>query len=506
MKNQRQEEIDPREMPPGTKVWVYLRNSPGDNQTLESQESAVRQLCLEKGWPIERAFADRWKSGSTTDNREAFEQMVHLARQKQRQAEMLIVWAYARFGRNSMESQFYRAEMRMHGWQVLSMTDNIPSGELAPIFEALIDWKNEQFLIDLRASTVRGLTYIAETGCVPNGLICLGYKSEEMPIGVKRDGNARMGRKPIFDPDKAPLIQRAFEMKSAGASNVDVSAATGLYPGKSSSWNYLFGNRIYIGEYEFHGQRFPNVYPALISDVLFAAVQKYVIPKKERKLAGAHHPRRKHSGFFLANVAICVYCGGRMEGKSVGRYRYYACHAYNERHDLCPNASLIPADDLEEAVMTALLEKILTQDHLQELLEWTNACLNEGLADLELRLDGTQKELADAERMAIRLVRNFASMEIPSRMVELALREQESLVNQLQSQAGQLQSELRNSRIDLKPEQLAKYIQSVGELVAKGDIFDLRELVEQVCERIVIGAEECRLEIHIPGQIQMMKS
>ena len=68
-------ETDPRDLPPGTHVWVYLRHSPGDNQTLESQEAEVLRLAKEKKWIVDRVFRDRWASGKSTD-REGFDQMI----------------------------------------------------------------------------------------------------------------------------------------------------------------------------------------------------------------------------------------------------------------------------------------------------------------------------------------------------------------------------------------------------------------------------------------------
>jgi hypothetical protein len=47
--------------------------------------------------------------------------MIHLARQKPRQADMLIVWEFSRFARDRVDSQFYRAELRRNGWKLLSI-------------------------------------------------------------------------------------------------------------------------------------------------------------------------------------------------------------------------------------------------------------------------------------------------------------------------------------------------------------------------------------------------
>jgi hypothetical protein len=69
-------------MPRGTKVWIYLRHSPGDNQSLESQESATMKLVQDKGWVVDRTFCDRGVTGKNTQNREDFELMIYLARRK----------------------------------------------------------------------------------------------------------------------------------------------------------------------------------------------------------------------------------------------------------------------------------------------------------------------------------------------------------------------------------------------------------------------------------------
>jgi hypothetical protein len=491
-------EIDPRNLPPGTRVWVYLRNSEGDNQTIESQESAVRALCAEKGWQISRTFVDRWKSGGSVDGREAFELLVHLARRKPREADLLVIWAYARFGRNQNHSPFYRAELRLNGWQILSMTDNIPLGDLAPVFEALIDWKNTQFLIDLKVGTIRGLRYIAECGCVPTGQICLGYTAKEKPIGVKKSGAPRMGRKPEIHPTKGPLVIRAFELKSAGAPNEVISQETGLYKATNGAWHNLFTNRAYVGEFEFHGEVFTNVYPPLIGNELFDAVQKLIPPKKTRKLTGRDHPRRKGSRYILANITYCNHCGSPIEGKSAYGYRYYVCSQHNKQAVNCPDASLIPADELEGEILRILLEHILKEDYLQDLLSWTNNLLNEGLKEVELRLEATRKELSEADLLCRRMAKNFGVLEVPSRTAEQLLREQEAEADRLRIEVGRLQHKLDNSRVEVSREKIEEYVHRTRDLIDKGEFFDLREFVEQICSRIILSGEECCVELHFP--------
>ncbi|GEM_PF-2682266 len=490
--------LDPRDMPPGTLVIIYVRNSPGDNQTIESQESALVNLCHERGWKIVRIFRDRWESGKTT-NREGFEYLAYVTRQKPRIAQMLIIWDFSRFGRNQDTQMFYSAEMRLNGWLIYSYRDDVPSGSMGRIFEALIAWKNEQFLVDLRLNTIRGLAFIAERGCLPVGLVCKGYRETIISLGsVARDGSERMGRRPEVDPDVAPLVVRAFEMKALGAPQNAIAKATGLYSSKSGSWNHFFSNRAYVGEYEFHGEIFTNVYPALISRELFKTVQEKIMPKATILRARKLHPRRRGSSFFLASQSVCKYCNHPMEGKSVHGHRYYVCSLHNEKSEHCPDSELLPADDAEHEILRVLLEHIVQKSYLNDLLQWTNSFLNSGLDEISLQLRALEDEFVTAQKRARKMAVAFGSMDQPSKYAEQTLRDAEALANQLESQIFDLHQQISKNRIELSPAQIEPLSTNFVAMINHGEYFDLREVIEQLCSRIVISSNEIVVEVHFP--------
>jgi hypothetical protein len=134
--------------------------------------------------------------------------MIYLAKQKPRPADLIVIRDPSRFSRDQIHAQRYRARRRSDGWQILSMNDDIPSGPLGHIFESLIDWKTETYLLDLRAIPMRGLRYIAERGCMPVGGVFQGYIAHDVQIGTYHDGTIRHGRKPEIDPKLAPLVVR----------------------------------------------------------------------------------------------------------------------------------------------------------------------------------------------------------------------------------------------------------------------------------------------------------
>jgi hypothetical protein len=330
------------------------------------------------------------------------------------------------------------------------------------------------------------------------GQVCKGYAFSEVQISIYRDGTPRTGRKPKPDPATEKLIVKAFEMKAQGAPHEAISKETGLYPSKSGSWEHFFHSRAYIGEYEFMGEVFTNIYPPLISKELFDVVQERMPKRQTRRLAGRHHPRRKGSTFFLADIAVCAYCGSPMEGKSVGAYRYYICRQHNENAALCPEAALVPANDIEEATLNTLCKHMLDSRYLQDLLEWTNERLNSGLEELTLLINKTKGELEEAERIALKYARNFGTMDKPTPSAERILHEQEALIARLQLEYAEHLQQHENSRVEATPEQIERYIGQARAMMEGGEFFDLRELCGQLCNRLILGKDECQLELHFP--------
>jgi site-specific DNA recombinase len=497
-KEDKDDEVHPRDLPPGTRVWIYLRHSPGDNQDLASQEAAVTKLAREKGWIICRIFRDEGVSGSSTKCRRAFETMISHARQKPREADMIIFWEFSRFARNQLDSQFYKAELRRNGWKLLSMNDDIPSGPISSIIEALIDWKNEQYLIDIRVNTKRGLRFIADQGCLPVGQLAKGYSFEEVQISEtskKQDGKPRMGRKPVIDPQVETLIKTAFEMKATGAPNAVIAKKTNLFPAKAGTWNTFFRNRVYIGEYEFDGEIFRNIYPPLISRELFEAVQKH-LPVRAESLKQRHHPRRKSHDYYLANIAVCGYCGGPMEGKGSRGHRYYLCARHAKKSSDCPNARYVSAETVETETLHLMLEHVLSKEYLQSLLDWTNEHLNRDLEELQLRLDSTRREWAEADRLADKMNLNFA--EAPTPRMRKLMDKQEMLVTELKLRLDDLEYELAHSRVETTVEEIEQYLKQARTLMERGTYFDKSTVCEQLCSRIVMTADECTLQLHFP--------
>jgi len=150
------------------------------------------------------------------------------------------------------------------------------NSEFIKLYEAVTDAVFVDILRANRVSTIHGLQYIAQCGCLPGGQLAFGYQFEKIQIGV-----SRFGRKPMLDPEISPLMIQAFELSAKGIPDHLIPEMTGLEKflttdGKkvpATRLNRLFTNRIYIGEFTFGGEIYTNIYPAIITKELFDVVQ-----------------------------------------------------------------------------------------------------------------------------------------------------------------------------------------------------------------------------------------
>ncbi len=103
-----------REIPERSRVVIYGRHSPGEAQTIHSQADAMRRWAESRLWILTREFYDEGIEGNRTD-RPAFQEMLRFLHQEPRPADAVITWNTMRFGRDQLDSQFFKADLRRRG-------------------------------------------------------------------------------------------------------------------------------------------------------------------------------------------------------------------------------------------------------------------------------------------------------------------------------------------------------------------------------------------------------
>jgi DNA invertase Pin-like site-specific DNA recombinase len=374
----------PCPLPPGSLVWSYLRVS-GDEQAdsglpIAGQRQYVQDYVDRNQLVIAGWFIDEARPGNSTAKRDAFNEMIEASRRKPRPVDGIIVWSLSRFARNLQDSQFYKADLRRRGYTLLFLSDDIPDGDIAPIVETLLEWKAQKDRVQMATDIQRGLHMLARMGYAPGGFPPRGYKAETVEIQI--EGKSRQVRRWVPDPDMWDLARKAWEMRAAGNSILQVHEETHLFHAKAG-YSSFFRNKTYLGVRLCGDLEIPNAHEALITQEMWDRVQMITDPRPMKGQPMLEpHPRRVNSRFLLSGLLYCSVCGSAMCGeyqqKRASGHNEWSFYICNKKVRLgktaCPNGKL-QKERLERAVLSALLDRVLTPDQMQHLLDEVNAAL-----------------------------------------------------------------------------------------------------------------------------------
>jgi site-specific DNA recombinase len=487
-------------LPPGSKVIGYLRVS-GEVQkekgTIAGQvEELERYIGKHRLTLLHPPFIDEAKPGSSTAPRDGFQDMIGFAHQEPRPCDGIIFWSWSRFARDQDDAHFFKSDLRRRGYVLISLSDEIPQGtEFDYVMEALIHWKDQQYLGQLSRNTKRGLHLLARHGYATGGFPPRGYKAKhiEVEIGGKKRRVARW----VPDPEWAPLVQQAWEMRATGASYQEILDKTSIYASRNSLVTH-FRNKAYLG-YQICGEiEFPDAHEPLITQELWdkveATLYQYQRPPRGSSWPGNRHPRRYKTKHLLSGLVRCAYCGAAIIGRTcnTGRHqdwRYYLCGTKNRKGwDSCPNRT-IPAERLEAAVLDVVTNKLLTPDFVTELVGEINAQLNSSdsaaqIAHLQSRIHSLSRSIANLIDLAEKV---GGTEEVLGR-----LKQRKDEKNSLEQQVQLL--EVRDEPIQVPREIVEELLAELREPLANGTLPAQRRVLENTVDRIIV--ERNRAELH----------
>lgn len=483
-------------LPPGSAVVAYCRDSGGEAQerSVPQQRQAVEAYCERHGLALVRMFCDEATPGGSAD-REAFQEMIRwlrsLAPEPERgqrdpaAPEGVLYWDLRRFGRNQDDSAYFRADLRRRGYELVSLSDNIPAGDLAPVVEAMLAWKAEQDLRELSKDVRRGLyDFMLTRGENGDYLHCwtghrpLGFRIERVMVGTRRDGQERQA--PVLVPDcggEWERVQLAFELRAGGATYAEVARSCRL-PGSRRAYARMFRRSLYVGRLQYGHLDIPDWIEPCVSQEVWDAVQ---IQNEQPS-----RPRLETAGYPLSGLVRCGECGGGLVGKTVrlrrwGRfyeYRRYQCG--RSKNWQCSMRTALHADEIEAALYAVLVREVLTPDALEGLLADARpgrARVEEAQAEVA-RLEG---DLAAVDRAIDRLVEavdggagavgqlvtQMRKRQAERRQVEAELQETRSRVSDLQPEP-------------VPPEVIRAFCEDMAQVLARGDAVAVRSLLDQV--------------------------
>jgi DNA invertase Pin-like site-specific DNA recombinase len=499
--------LPPSSLPPGSIVWAYLRDSGGDaqEQSVTQQEAEITAYCKRHGLMLAILYKDVAKSGGSTIGREKFNEMIDKCGGTDSKPSGLLLWNFARFARDLDDSSYFKALVRKQGIVIHSLTDPIPEGQYGRVIETFIDIANEEKRHQTSRDVKRALAALVKQGFSSGGFPPRGYIADRVTIGTKRDGKSRVASRWVPDPELWDLVKLAWKMRADGKSYTEITKATDgkLYKTRNC-WPTFFSNKTYLGigkcgELEIH-----NHHEAAISHETWEAVQlvKEASPWYG-KTGHPLHPRRKALPSLLSGMAVCIHCGTAIihHKGDVGRnWPYYICGKIDRQHGerVCEGRR-VNAKKVNQVILQAVLNRILTPDYFNELVDETNKLL-ENTDSIDKSIIQKQKDLRNIEisiNNLLDLAESFGSGAAKER-----LRQRESERGIFISEIKQLESKRIASQLVITPEAIQLVINSwqseINKAQISGDVHLLKDAISKFVEKIELGYKSANIWYSYP--------
>src|ERR671910_708341 len=229
---------------------IYVRVSTKEqteNLSLATQLKACEEYCERQGFEVITRFREEGESAKTVDRTE-LQKLLQFCRKHKGKVHFVVVYNLTRFAREKYDHFALRAHLKSLGISLRSATEPIDDTSTGKLMEGVLA-AFAQFDNDVRSERTRGGMRAA---------LELGRWTFLAPLGYLNAPRS-MGKSLIPDPERAPLVRRAFQDFATGRFTKDEVrkrvVALGLKtrrgrPVPSQTFDGMLRNRAYIARIE----------------------------------------------------------------------------------------------------------------------------------------------------------------------------------------------------------------------------------------------------------------
>ncbi len=364
-------------------VFMYCRTSSilqADNFSLDGQSTAITEYCVRNKFNILDSYVDACLSGTTTNNRTSFQQM--LSDIKNSKIHAIVVYKLSRISRNMRDLVNIVNFLKECNVHLISIEDNIDtSTPMGMTFLYLIGAFSEMDRENIISNCKMGMKERALNGLWNGGRI-IGYKSNSQK------------QLDIVDSE-ADIIKMIFDLyanKNWGykkiACHLNIQGYKTL---KDCSWSIysikqIIDNPIYAGfirwgqyiDWAKNRRKGKNTNYQLIKGEHTPIIDMKTWEKSQaiRQVNKDKFTKIYEGDFILTGLLKCPKCGASMishrtkkRNKPNEFYRYYQCsNFFNKGTSIC-TSNLINADVAEMYVLDKLNELIQSKEVIDSILQ-----------------------------------------------------------------------------------------------------------------------------------------
>jgi len=316
--------------PKPNRALIYCRVSTKEQAltlSLPTQKEACEEYCQRSDLAVEKVFIEKGESAKTADRTE-FKKLLTYCRQNKGRIQYVVVYSVNRFARNNEDHVVTKAVLRGLGITLRSVTEPIDDTSMGKFMETMLagvaqldnDVRSERTTVGMKAALADGRWMFSPP---------LGYRNV-------LDANNRKNIAP--DPERAPLMRKAFELTATGLHTktevLRIVNDLGLRTTRKGAnvtmqtFQQTLRNPIYAGWLTVKRwgvePRRGNFEP-IVSDEVFDRVQAVLDGKA---LSVTPHVR-SHPDFPLRHFVKCGECRTPLTASwskgRTNRYAYYRC-------------------------------------------------------------------------------------------------------------------------------------------------------------------------------------
>ncbi len=259
-------------------------------------------------------------------------------------------------------------------------------------------------------------------------------------------------RRPSATNSLVPVIFDRYARKRLGSQAIaNQLNAQGHRTRSGRPWSYsavltVLRNRVYLGEVFFRDTYHPAPHPPLVDAEIFDAAQRLMTERGEDAAKRAANS----SDYLLTSVLVCAHCGKPFVGTAANgnRYRYYTCYSRQRYGTKTCNAERLPADELDEAVLNALLASYNRHDLIEEAIHaaWGRAEATRDQQQAELTT--VDADIAKTEQAIDRYLLAFETGDLPQAQCGERIRNLGAKIAELRDRRTDLADALEASHPD----------------------------------------------------------
>ena len=419
---------------PTNRAYTYGRKSTAAQSALSfaGQRKDMLELVAHHGLVEVEYFEDE-RSGLDADNRQNFLRMIDKVLDPENEVTNLVFYDLSRFTRSKIDPYVYLRLLDEHDITVHTVLDGTRSETDDIAWDVKFSLNHEQ------SRKISILTLRGQRDAIEAGFSC----SSKIPYGYKRGWveGSKGQLHPIYVPHEvhAEHVRMMYRMRDEGRRTgeicehlmgLGIPSPTGLNRWSKGSITFILKNRANIGELHYFKtskSKFPRNrrlhkhmvfvggHEKLVDEDLFNRVQQSIA---DNTRPGTASPRSNVSPNPLSELVKCAHCSSgsddpapNMVVKNGRDGKELICSAKKATGVAYCRSDNVPLEPFLNIIVSALLDRALTKDVLEEQILHINENSSHLVAEERQRQTAIKKRIREIDRESGSLTKKIMTYE-----------------------------------------------------------------------------------------------